>query len=162
MSKWAVLDQFKPIVHIYAEEFKLDPKLILSIIAKESSGNPLAMKFEPTYSYIFKEKELSAKFKGVPDVITETNSQRISWGLMQLMGGKARELGFEGQFLSELLDSNTNIYYGSKLLKRLSNHYKDLRDVIASYNRGSPKKEGGYYSNQTYIDHVLKIWSELT
>lgn len=159
MNKYAALDQFRPIIKLYTEEFPLDEKLVLSIIWRESAADPLAIRFEPNYSYTFKVNEIASRFK--TDPVTESNMQKCSFGLMQVMGGVARELGFEKKYLTEMLDANINIFYGMKKLHRLSKTYKDIRDVISSYNAGSVRKDGQYYRNQNYVDYVLKVWSEL-
>ena len=71
----------------------------------------------------------------------------------------ARELGFDGRFLSELTNPDIGIKYGAMHLKNQYNRYNDWTDAIAAYNAGSArKKDNGDYVNQIYVDKVLKNW----
>lgn len=93
----------------------------------------------------------------------ERSGQKMSWGLMQVMGAVAREYGFKGTFLSELCDPHVGLKYGmihvQTLFKRYNGHWPD---VIAAYNMGSPRRvDGGAYENQeSYVDVVLRYWAQ--
>ena len=109
--------RLKLIIDATAKEFDLDPKLIRTIIKIESSGRKLARRFEPAfYDRYLKGKPL---LHFVPTTITQ-ETERIdrafSYGLMQVMGLTARELGFKGETLTELLSIKNNIFYGCKKL----------------------------------------------
>lgn len=129
------------------------PKNILAaIIQTESSNNRYAIRFEPHYKYLFKTKE-HARDNGITEA-TETIFQMTSFGLTQIMGAVARELGLKGPIF-QLLDEKTNIEYCAKLLKRLASKHKERDDIIAAYNAGSPIKDlKGLYKNQSYVDKV--------
>lgn len=118
----------------------------------ESSDNEWAYRYEPHYKYL------------VGDVNSISQSERIgqmiSWGLMQVMGGVAREHGFKGVF-TELCNPSVGLSYGMKHLRKYYAKYQDWPDAIASYNAGSPRKDSdGRYVNQDYVDKVLKAWAD--
>ena len=94
---------------------------------------------------------------------TERQDQMTSWGLMQVMGAVARELGHTGP-LSDLLDPPTGLFYGCLHLRRFRAKYDIWPDVIAAYNAGSPRRVAGQigpYVNQSYVDKVLAAWNNL-
>lgn len=149
----------RPLIERIALETSLDPNLIGAIIIKESGGNRFAVQYQTDYPYVFKVAEI-ARAIGC-SYSTELHMQRASWGLMQIMGGTARFLGFRGWF-GELFDPETNIRIGTKLLLNLKKSYGLDADMISAYNQGQPFKTiEGRYKNQDYVDHVLKLRKEL-
>ena len=100
----------------------LDPYLVAAIVKQESSGRPEAIRFEPgsrlavdvrTWAPCrpLAESEVAsarppAGWHSVSpcSIATEWAAQRTSWGLMQVLGATARDIGFQGPFLSALLD----------------------------------------------------------
>lgn len=116
----------------------------------ESAFNEWAYRYEPGYRWL------------VGDAHTLTPSERIgqqiSWGLMQVMGGVAREYGFKGYFTA-LCDPTVGLRYGMLHLRKFWNKYQNWPDVIASYNAGHPVRTDGKYANQGYVDKVLKAWN---
>jgi len=139
--------------------YQIDPNLVGAIIRQESFGNPDVTRFEPHYRWAT-DVEKFAK-KNMINTVTEEHLQKTSWGLMQIMGGTARGLGFEGQ-IPKLLDPKINITWGCILIRKLFKRYNNLDDVISSYNQGSPRKmDGGAYRNQHYVNSVLKHLEEL-
>jgi soluble lytic murein transglycosylase-like protein len=125
-------------------------ELVAAIALTESSMNPWAMRYEPQYKYLMgTEETLTA---------TERAGQMISWGLMQVMGGVAREHGYKGCF-PMLCEPTIGINYGCLHLKKFKTRYPgSWQDVIASYNAGRPVKRDGKYINQDYVDKVLSRW----
>lgn len=137
------------------EKYNLDPKWVEAMIQVESGGRTYATRYEPGFNYLevveYWANRLGQSFD------TEANGQKISWGLLQVMGGTARHVGFSGYF-PELCVPSVGIHFGclvlSKKLKRYDGNYQD---AVAAYNAGSVKKIGPYYSNQQYVDKVLKV-----
>lgn len=86
-------------------------------------------------------------------------AQKTSWGLMQIMGGVAYELGFKG-WPGELLDPETNLYYGCEFLigKIFLYGDEDPARLYAAYNAGSPRFENGRYRNQRNVDNFMLIY----
>ncbi len=71
----------------------LDPALVCAIIEQESTWNPHAIRYESAFfaKYV---APLFTNNKVEPPTNTEAHSRAISWGLMQVMGQSAREMGF--------------------------------------------------------------------
>ena len=104
-----------------AKKYDLSPHLIAAVIWQESRGNKFAYRYEDGFflKYVA-AKERTNLIGHVPAVIptlpTEKRGRSFSWGLMQIMGQTAREQGFVGDDLTELLEINTNIDFGAKHL----------------------------------------------
>lgn len=140
-------------------KYNLDSSLVAAIILQESRGKHCASRHEDTWKYVYNAKEF-ARESGV-SVRTEEVGQKTSWGVMQIMGTVARELGFKGQF-PELCDPALGIEYGCKQLKRIYSKQRELSDIIASYNAGGAyKKNSGQYINQEYVDSVTEYYDKI-
>jgi soluble lytic murein transglycosylase-like protein len=127
--------------------------LVAAIVQTESGGDPMAIRFEPDYKYVFKVSEF-AKNNAITQT-TELMIQKSSLGLCQVMGGLARELGHQGSLL-ELLIPEVNLKLATKHIKNLIVKYPIRDDMIAAYNAGSPIKGlDGKYRNQGYVDKVV-------
>lgn len=149
------LDQIANVSKVY----NLDPKLVASIVMVESSGEPCATRYEPHFKYLLTPKLFSTQLRITEE--TEIQQQKMSFGLMQVMGSVARELGHEGH-LVELCEPTVGLNYGCKQLKRLFDRYGKLGDVVSAYNQGSPRKTlSGEYRNQSYVDKVLDKYTAL-
>jgi soluble lytic murein transglycosylase-like protein len=141
--------------------FDIDPKLLLAMIQVESSGRPYASRYEPGTIRYIRDAYQYARAAGVT-AETENVGQQTSWGLMQVMGFTARELGFAGN-LPELCIPANGVEYGCRYLKRLQDRFGkpgtlgfDER-VVVSYNAGSPRKTAdGKFVNEGYLK---KVWS---
>lgn len=135
---------------------EITTELVMAIIETESSGNPWAMRYEEMYIYI----NLRAPRPESCTALTEKILQKSSFGLMQIMGGTARHLGFK-RWLGELLEPETNIRYGVLWLSRLYDEYHEshgIEGVIAAYNSGSPRKSSsGEYVNKGYVEKIMMI-----
>lgn len=127
--------------------------LLHALARAESSLNPYAARFEPNWSYHY-NVGFWAKKLGITRA-TEHTFQATSWGLMQVMGTVARELGFD-RHLTELVNPEYNVIIAIRKLDLLFEKYGKLTDVISAYNQGWPKKNAdGTYANQRYVDKVL-------
>lgn len=143
------LDQ---IIEAAALSAGLPRELVHAICTVESSMNPWAIRYEPSYRWLYGNHETMTD--------TERTGQKMSWGLMQVMGAVAREYGFTGWFPS-LCDPSIGLKYGCKHLAKFYARHKNWPDTIASYNAGSPRRtDDGRYVNQSYVDMVLRIWDE--
>lgn len=135
-----------------AKEHNIDADLLAAFVSVESSNNKYAYRFEPEYQWLL-DVIKHAKLNGIT-ADSEKTLQMSSFGLCQVMGAVARELGLTGSIF-QLLDEKTNLTYCAKLLNKHFKKYNLLDDVIASYNAGSPKKgTNGRYRNQSYVDKV--------
>jgi soluble lytic murein transglycosylase-like protein len=129
--------------------------VVTGIVCQESSGNPSATRYEPGF---FKRYIIKLGLAG-----EEAQGRATSWGLMQLMGQVAREMGFTAPF-ETLLDPDVGLYWGCRHLSKLKErHYREYgwAGVIAAYNAGSPRKQkDGKWVNQDYVDKVTKYAQE--
>lgn len=122
----------------------IDPALVCAIVEQESGWNPLAMRYEPAFYSRYVEP-LIASGQIKPATATEAWSRAVSWGLMQIMGQCARELGFEGAYLSELCDVATGLELGCKLLARkLALSEGDVGRALELWNGGA----SGMYAHE--------------
>ncbi len=138
-----------------APRFDLDADIVCAMVTVESFGNNWATRYEPKYKYI--ELPLSKWCEPLSTSSdTELQCQKMSWGLLQVMGGVARQYGFCGH-LANLCDPVTGLSYALKHLRSKFDTYKDERDSVAAYNAGSvSKNKDGTYTNQEYVDKVFK------
>lgn len=117
-----------------AEAHGLDPALVCAVCHHESANwKQWAVRYEPGFytKYIEKLAGISA---------TEKTMRSTSFGLMQVMGQVARELGFAGDFLAELLDPVVGLEYGCKKLARcMSRANSDVMAALLLYNGGGDK-----------------------
>lgn len=126
-----------------AAAHNLDPALVCAVIEQESSWNPWAMRYEP----FFFAKYVAHLYTNNKITASEAYARGFSWGLMQVMGQTARELGFDGTFLSALCDPEQGLAVGCKLLrKKLDALANDTHRALQAWNGGS---------NPTYATQVL-------
>lgn len=143
-------------IQIAANHFKLDVDLITAICQVESAFRPFAARYEVNYKWTVAISAHSLRL-GIT-YNTEEILQKTSYGLMQVMGGLARDLGFS-RHLGELYIPEINLHYGCKYLRKLTDKYGDEDKVISSYNQGSPRmKPSGVFENEVYVD---KVYAEL-
>ncbi len=129
--------QIIDLVKLKCEE--LDPALLCAIIEQESDFNPWAIRFEPGFlnRYVI---PLGLKS------ITESEARSFSWGLFQLMGQCARELGYAGP-LAQLCEPETNVFWSLRHFRtKLSIAGNDIKKTLLLWNGGS---------NGRYPDQVL-------
>lgn len=148
-------DELMTFIKAAAARRSLPWELVYAICQVESSLNPAATRHEPRYRWLVGDNETMSP--------TERQGQMTSWGLMQVMGAVARELGHIGPF-EDLLHPPTGLFYGCLHLRRFRAKYDLWPDVIAAYNAGSPRRVAGQigpYVNQSYVDKVLRVWNNL-
>jgi len=137
-------------------EVNIDPEVIEAIIRVESSGNPWAVRHEPRFLVWLK-----TRIKSLNSVATQTTEYQLrstSFGLGQIMGQTARELGFNEPYLTQLCDPDINIRYTCKYFGKLLRRYRGEEHwAISAYNAGSARKNSmGKFVNQQYVNKVLK------
>lgn len=106
----------------------LDDALICAVCEQESGWNSQATRYEPAFyeHYIVP--------MGLEEI--EGRGRATSWGLMQVMGEVARELGFTGQF-AELLEPQVGLDYGCKCFaQKLAKAQGDRYTALLQYNGG--------------------------
>lgn len=158
MVSSAQREELRTIVHREAEQSRLSAPLLEAIITVESRWNPWALRMEKNFAYVV-DIERHAKFSQIT-AETERTLQRMSFGLMQIMGGTARSIGFIGP-LATLLDPEANVHWGARYFTRLTQQYTMVTDQIAAYNAGRARRDlGGLYINQAYVEKVSKALAE--
>ena len=136
-----------------ADAAKLPHEMVLAIVQVESGWDSFRVRYEPGWRYGTYFAREHADRNGITSD-TEDILQRFSWGLMQIMGAVAREIGYNGH-LTALCDPILGTRYGCKKLRQCYEKYADETAAIAAYNAGSAQKtQGGMYVNQRYVDRV--------
>lgn len=120
-----------------ADAYGLRPELIAAVIIQESSGIADARRPENDFYHRYLLKpDLPGYFP--PDVPrgVELVCRATSWGLMQIMGQVARELGFRGRYFTELEEPGANINLGCRHLANLIRRAGSERGGLLRYNGG--------------------------
>jgi hypothetical protein len=159
----------------HAVRSNLEPGLVRAIVHVESGGDPYAFRPEIHYRWLW-DVRLGAPFRKLTDTeagsITppvdfpflagsrqqEWTAQRSSFGVMQLMGALARELGFGGSFLTMLTDVDMNLSLGCQHLAALLRWAEGNSDkAISAYNAG----KGNWTSSEAlkYRAKVKAAWA---
>lgn len=113
---------------------QIDPILVLSIVATESSFHAIA----------------KAMGQGVGH-----------YGVMQLALATARSMGYSGT-AQQLYNWQINIRYGMRYIAYLESLYPQRDAVIAAFNSGTPYLKRGSktrYVNQGYVNTVKKYYA---
>src|SRR5260370_24762967 len=112
----------------------LDPALVCAVVEQESAWNPWAMRYEPR----FFAKYVASLYTNNKVSASEAYSRGFSWGLMQVMGQVAREVGFDPLFLSALRDPDQGLAVGCKVLrKKFDAMAGDTTRALLAWNGGS-------------------------
>ena len=112
----------------------LAPELVCAVVEQESAWNPWAVRYEPGFlaryvAPIYNAGKISA---------TEAYTRSISWGLMQLMGQVARELGCAAPSLAQLCDPATGLEFGCRQLRaKLDAAAGDETRALLAWNGGA-------------------------
>lgn len=134
-----------------AQKHGLDFWTLVAQVERESSGNPLAMRWEPGYRWFYPPGT-------IPSDEQEKLFQMTSWGLLQIMGATARELGYREPATlwpsSPLkLDPVTALDLGCVYLKKMLTRWGGAtRDGLSAYNAGHPTANN--YGN--YVEPILE------
>jgi soluble lytic murein transglycosylase-like protein len=149
---------YMSLAKMQATQFNIDPRLLCAIATVESGWNTFAVRYEPAWEYIFQPKAFAEKNRITVD--TEVQLQKFSYGLCQIMGAVARENGLFAE-IHRLLEPETGLFYGAKLLRKLCDRYPDsIQDVMSAYNAGHPRRDPktGLYFNQDYVNRVQAVF----
>jgi hypothetical protein len=145
------------IINNLSEFNGIDGNLACAIAETESYFDELAVRFEANWKYLKNVEGFASSSKISQD--SERILQMCSWGMMQVMGSVARELGHRVNLL-ELTKPEVGVRFGVLKLKELTKKYSKIEDVVASYNAGSPRKlDTTKYVNQTYVNKVMGIYA---
>ena len=144
------------LIRAAAARHQLPLALVRAIVRVESSEDPNAMRYEPAFFERYVRQKGHRVWPGCSRP-TEERLRAFSFGLMQIMGQTAREVGFQGAFLTALLDPATNLDWGCRYLVTLYQRHSDSEAVAAAYNAGSARKgPDGRWRNQEYVDKIRR------
>lgn len=134
---------------LIVEQAKLtgvSPMLLAAVIHQESSGNVWAVRYEPAFERRYLSNKTRHSLEGyVPKLCTldsEIKLRATSFSLMQILGQVARERGFKGEFLTELLDPKTNLKWGSEYLQTLLLKHQNTEKALLRWNGGGDPDYG--------------------
>jgi soluble lytic murein transglycosylase-like protein len=127
-----------------AKHIELSPALVACVVLQESGGDPAAVRYEGGFFLRYIEWRGRTGLPGhVPaagcSLATEKRLRAFSFGLMQVMGETARERGFRGVFLTELLDAAVNLEVGCEYLRHLVKQTGNVERALLRYNGGGNK-----------------------
>lgn len=148
MADLETLEGKKALVAAHAGTWGLDPVIVLAVCDHESSWDTNAVRFEPA----FLQRYIIPTMSNLPP--TEEMTRAMSFGLMQIMGETARELGFAGKWLTELCTPDVGVEFGCRKLHRcavtnpptldVKTKLLDWSKALLAYNGGGdpdyPKK----------------------
>lgn len=159
----------------HAVRHNLEPGMVRAIVSVESGFDPYAFRPEPHYRWLW-DVRAKAPFRKLTDIeagsITppadfpflggsrqqEWTAQRSSFGLMQIMGALARELGFVGPFLTMLVDVDINLALGCRHLEGLLRWSEGNGDkAIGAYNAGKGNWDSS--AGLAYRTKVKAAWA---
>ena len=159
-----------------AKKHGLDPALVCALCEVESSWIPWAVRYEPKYRWLYNLQGGISVDVGLyePEEATEAVQQKISWGLLQIMGAVARERGFRG-WLTELCDPTVNLEWGCKHLRWMELNADSYgielcadvstvptrlcglpQSLAAAWNGGKARIVDGKYVNEDYVKRVVR------
>jgi hypothetical protein len=133
----------------------LQANVLAAQVEHESGFDPWAWNPEPRYKYLV-DCRTGAPFRHLTalellsedpppdfprlagDRDQEWWGQQASWGLLQVMGALAREVGFRRPYLSQLCDPAISLELGARHLAALFARFGTIDRALAAYNAGSP------------------------
>ena len=135
MNSVTPADNLCDVVRERALAHGLKPEIVMAVCEQESGWNTYAVRFEPA----FEEKYIKPILDHMPP--TEALTRAMSFGLMQIMGQVARELGFKEPFLTQLVDPFLGAHYGClKLVRCYALASGEDVAALLHYNGGSNPK----------------------
>jgi soluble lytic murein transglycosylase-like protein len=124
----------------YAAKHGLDPAIVAAVCEQESGWSPWAVRFEVGFLHNY------VKPANPVSPTTMELMKATSFGLMQVMGLVAMELGWRGYFLTELCDPDIGVDYGCRKLQKCFATHGDPEPSLRAYNGGG---------NASYASQVL-------
>lgn len=141
----------------------LDVDLVAAIAMFESQGKAWMTRYDPTFKRLVNIPSY-AKSRMISEE-TETIHQKTAWGYLQVFGGAARDLGFNGD-LPELSRPSTGLRWGCARLKTLVERVgiRSIEDIISAWGNlnGSVVRDAdGTHQNHRYVVGVMRYYNQL-
>jgi len=124
----------------WAKTYALPVNIVKSQVMVESGGDQWACRFEKRWRW-FLNPMIWAKLVNISKA-TEVVCQQMSWGLLQVMGTVARELGHK-EDITRLCDVDIGLKYGCMKLRKEVDRWGSMERGLAAYNAGHPKRKAG-------------------
>lgn len=125
----------------YGDQFGLDWKLLKAVATQESGLNPNAVNpRDPSVGL------MQILCRGYPSTVTCQNKFNIR--------------GWPPETGEQLKDPDYNVYLGAQILKWNIDTY-GLRKGIAVYNNWNARDQTEPFSNQNYLERIMKIYEGL-
>lgn len=149
MVKTYLKPEILALVDDAAKRHGLDFWHLVAQVEKESSGNPRAVRYEHDYRWFYPPGSLPTG--------DELDFQRTSWGLLQVMGATARELGYKEPASvwpsSPLKDAPAvALDLGCVYLVRQLRRWGTLHAALSAYNAGHPTQN----NFGRYVEPILE------
>lgn len=145
MNTPATQDELIALARKIAAAHHLDAEVICGQIERESTWNRWAIRYEDGFYTKYIEKMIASHQLADP---TEERARAFSWGLMQVMGEVAREMGYTGP-LAQLCDPETGIEVGCRALAhKIATNEGSISAALQAYNGGG---------NPNYSNEVLAL-----
>ncbi len=122
------------LINKWAIKYTLDPALVCAVCEQESSWNQWAVRYEPAFFSHYIQPMLN---NNTLHTMTEATMRATSFSYMQTMGQVAREMGFSGQFLTQLFDPEVGLDVGCKVLRHKLDAASSVEGGLQLYNGGS-------------------------
>lgn len=127
--------------------------LMCAIIERESAGDQWVIRYESRWSWFVEPQKYASKLN--ISYTTERTLQQFSYGLVQIMGSVARELGYDDHLTKLCADPAIAIQYGCRKMKQLLDKHRDEQTAISAYNAGTPfRDDNGSFINAVYVQAV--------
>lgn len=126
---WAISrEALEEAARLAAANHNLDPALVMAVVEQESNWHPWAIRYEPLFytKYVLPLALLP----------TEAHARSFSYGLLQIMGQTARELGYKLE-LPRLCEPDIGLDWGCLFLEhKMKAHNDNVTDALLAYNGG--------------------------
>lgn len=146
------------LIEEYANKYGLDPAIVYGVCMKESTLDMYSFRVEENYRWTVDPRLVK------PPLCTTTSElamQKMSHGIMQVMGATFREQGFRGWMPLVYSDVRIQLKHGCMYLAKQIKRFGGVNAGLAAYNAGRPvRMAGGAYQNQDYVDKVLEFSKE--
>src|SRR2546426_6368986 len=128
-------DELIGVVRYTAVLHGLSPALMFALVEQESAWNPWGFRYERNFYTHYLVPHYSAS--ALISMDTELRARATSWGLFQVLGETAREIGFARKYLAELIQPDVSSEFGCMLFaQKLLKSNGDVRLALLSYNGG--------------------------
>ena len=134
-------DELVTLAKAKAVSHSLDPALFCALVETESGWYTHASRTEKGFKKRYIDPIKSVKRWGSTSYETERENRATSFGLCQVMGQVAREMGFEGRSLGELCIPEIGLEFGARrLAKAMDRKGGNVSEALLNYNGGADKE----------------------